>query len=335
MIAADEPSPPASSRPQPRRDVEANKPGSTSASFAALCARIDRHGLIGAESRSLTGGVPDRQGVALCDSVDLLARAAYVHKGLRVVARATSLDDLVTEVGNAVFAAEGFQIGVHDPSNRIDLPTKEVEIRVADAIPFGPNLKNPQHRFVVAVADDELLFGEVESESDASYRRHDAKPWTTSSSLGGRFARALVNLVPDATSILDPCCGAGSIVLEAASLGLDAYGVDWKPAMAGMTRENLAHFGCDATVVKTDARTHRQAADAVVTDLPYGYVLDADERTTRAILERCADNAPAGVFVASADVTLWLEAAGYVDVEVCTVNKREGFTRWIHTARRG
>lgn len=271
----------------------------------------------------------------MCDAVDLVARAAYVHKGLRVIARARSLDGLAAEVEDSAFDAEGFQIDVHDPSGRLGMPTKEVAIRLADAIPCAPNLGNPRHRFVVAVAADEVLFGEVGSESDASYRQHDAKPWTTSSSLDGRFARALVNLVPGAQSILDPCCGAGSIVLEAASLGLDAYGVDWKPAMAGMTRENLAHFGRHATVIKADSRTHRQAADAVVTDLPYGYVLDADERTTRAILDRCIDNAPAGVFVASADVTLWLEAAGYVDVEVCTVNKRAGFSRLVHTAQRG
>ncbi len=319
-----------------RHGAKVIEPRDTSgASFAALCARIDRHGLIAAECRSLTGGVPDGGGVAVCDSVDLVARAAYVQKGLRIIARASSLDDLVAEVEDTVFDADGFQIDVHDPSNRLDMRVQEVAIRLADVMPFDPNLKNPEHRFVVTVAADELLFGEVWSESDASYRRHDAKPWTTSSSLEGRFARALVNLVPDARSILDPCCGAGAIVLEAASLGLDAYGVDWKPAMAGMTRENLAHFGCEATVAQADSRTHQQSADAVVTDLPYGHVLDADERTTRAILERCVDNAPVGVFVAPADFTPWLETAGYVDVEVCTVNKRAGFTRWVHTARRG
>ncbi len=201
----------------PRHDAKVIEPrGKSGASFAALCARIDRHGLIAAECRSLTGGVPDGDGVAMCDSVDLVARAAYVQKGLRIIARARSLDDLVAEVEDTAFDADGFQIDVHDPSDRLGMRVQEVAIRLADVIPFGPNLKNPEHRFVVTVAADELLFGEVLSETDASYRRHNAKPWTTSSSLEGRFARALVNLVPDARSILDPCCGAGAIVLEAA-----------------------------------------------------------------------------------------------------------------------
>lgn len=271
----------------------------------------------------------------MCDSIDLVSRAAFVHKGLRIVARAPSLDELIAVVANTAFDAERFRIDLHNPSGRLDMPSLKVAAAVADAISFDPDLENPRHRFIVAVADDELLFGEVMSEADSSYRRQDDKPWTTSSSLNGRFARALVNLVPDARSILDPCCGAGSIVIEAASLGLDAFGVDWKPAMVGMTRKNLAYLGCDASVVKVDSRTHRQAADAVVTDLPYGYSIDADEQTTRAILARSIENAPIGVFVAAVDFTERLEAAGYVDVEVCTVTKRAGFTRWVHKARRG
>lgn len=308
---------------------------SPGASFAALCVRTEGHGLVAAECRSLTGGVPDAAGVAMCDSIDLVSRAAFVHKGLRIVARAPSLDELIAVVANTAFDAERFRIDLHNPSGRLDMPSLKVATAIADAMSFDPDLENPQHRFIVAVADDELLFGEVMSEADSSYRRQDDKPWTTSSSLNGRFARALVNLVPDARSILDPCCGAGSIVIEAASLGLDAFGVDWKPAMVGMTRKNLAYLGCDASVVKVDSRTHRQAADAVVTDLPYGYSIDADEQTTRAILARSIENAPIGVFVAAVDFTERLEAAGYVDVEVCTVTKRAGFTRWVHKARRG
>ena len=232
------------------------------------------------------------------------------------------------------FPADAFRIDLHDPSGRIDRSTVEAATALADVIPHGPDLRRPRHRFVVAASAERVWFGEVVAETDASYRRHDSKPWTTSSSLDGRFARALVNLVPTARSVLDPCCGAGSIVLEAASLGLDAFGVDWKPAMVGMTQQNLAHFGYDATVVRADSRVHHQVADAIVTDLPYGHAIDADEPTIRAVLERGVEAAPLAVYVARADITIWLRAAGYREVDVYTVRKRAGFTRWVHLARR-
>ena len=123
-------------------------------------------------------------------------------------------------------------------------------------------------------------------------------------------------------------------MLEAAALGLDARAIDWKAAMVGMTTQNLAHFGYAASVIRADSRTHEFApVEAIVTDLPYGHAIDADEPTIRAILANCAGSAPLGVFVAPADFSLWLVAAGYTDIEVHTVLKRRGFTRWIHRAR--
>lgn len=301
---------------------------------AALCARIDRHGLVAAECRSLTGGVPNGDGVAECTTVDRVRRGAFVRTGLNLLAGARSFPDLVRTVADLDVDADRFRIDVHDPAARIGRSTQSIATALADVIPFGPDLSNPRHRFVVVAGAERILLGEVVAESDGSYRRHDTKPWTTSSSLDGRFARALVNLVPDARSVLDPCCGAGSIVLEAASLGLDAYGVDRKPAMVGMTAENLAHFGYSASVVRADSREHEQHADAIVTDLPYGHAIESDEATIRAILDRCIGLAPTAVFVAPADFSTWLRSSGYDDIELCTVRKRAGFTRWVHVARR-
>lgn len=302
----------------------------------AITSRAPRNGTIAAESVALTGASPDADGVAHCTSVSMIARAAYVHRGIRVLARADTFDELRARVAECVHIgldAHRFRIDTHDPAGRSPRNSMEIAVAFANVLNDLPDLSDPVHRFIVVVGSHTWTFGEVVAEADGSYRQHDKKPWTTSSSLDSRFSRALVNLVPDATSILDPCCGAGSIVLEAAALGLDAFGVDWKPALVGMTRENLAHFGYPGTVVRADSRTHQQRADAIITDLPYGFAIDSDEGQIRAILERSATLAPQGVFVAPADISTWLRAAGFSDIVVHTVLKRRGFTRWVHTAR--
>jgi tRNA G10 N-methylase Trm11 len=305
----------------------------------AICARVPEHGLIAAECAALTGGTPDDDGIASCSSIDLIDRAAYVQTGLRTIAIGATFDDLVRAVADvatqSTFEADRFRIDLHDPASRLGLSTQAAATALADVIPFGPDLRDPQHRFLVIAAEDGLRFGAVETVTNSRYRAHETKPWTTSSSLEPRFSRALVNLVPAARSILDPCCGAGSIVLEAASLGLEAVGVDWKPAMVGMTNANLVHFGYRAHVERADSRETRLRADAIVTDLPYGHAIESDEATIRAILERGAQLAPIAVYVAPHDITDWLVAAGYGAVEVHTVVKRRGFTRWIHVARTG
>ncbi len=300
--------------------------------FVTISARLARNELVAAEAFALTGGRPDGDGVARVTTVDRVVRGAYLRRGVRVIAAAASFAELVDDVAAAEFPSDGFRVDVHDPSSRIGRDRLDIAIAIADVLPAAPNLKRPRHRFVVIAGADELLFGEAVVEADSSYLRHDAKPWCTSSSLDARLSRALVNLVPDVRSVLDPCCGAGSIVLEAASLGLVAYGVDWKPAMVGMTRENLAHFGYDGHVVRGDSRAGEQGADAIVTDLPYGHAIQTDESTVRAILERGATLAHRAVYVAPHDISGWLESAGYDMVGLHTVNKRAGFTRWVHVA---
>jgi tRNA G10 N-methylase Trm11 len=303
--------------------------------FAAICVRIPDNALITAECTNLTGGVPDADGFALCQTVEHIPQAAYIRTGLRILAHGSTLDDLLEAVARTDFAAEAFHIDFHSLTRENRVPAQMAIVLLADAIPFYPNLNHPQHRFLLIEREDGLWFGEVVTECKHTYRAHEAKPYNTSSSLPSRMSRALVNLVRLQTrSLLDPCCGTGSILLEAQSLGLQAYGADQNKKMVGMARQNLAYFGYDARIEHADARTYQQIADVLVTNLPYGRFLQADETLIRAILERGVKLAPAAVYVAEHNIVDWLAAAGYRDIAVYPVIKHDGFTRYIHLAHR-
>ena len=309
------------------------------AEFRAETTRIVGSGLVAAECAALTGGRPDEAGVAACSRIDRIDRAAYVRHGSRVVAIAADVDGLVAGVAEAFAGAptesiDRFRVDVVDPLGLLPIGTMDATVRLADAIQAGPDLGDPQHRFVVLVRPGALEFCERLTTSDDSWARHDALPWTTSSSLDSRLARALVNLVPDARSIHDPCCGAGSIVVEAASLGVTTTATDRQPAMVGMTRLNLEHVGLRADVERADARETVVDVDAVVTDLPYGRSIDADPDDRRRILDRIVESAPVAVVVAFGDLGEELRSAGFTDVATCTVEKRRDFARTVHAARR-
>ncbi len=152
-----------------------------------------------------------------------------------------------------------------------------------------------------------------------------------------RLARALVNIVaPPARSIVDPCCGTGTIILEALALGLEARAGDVNPRMVGMTRENAAHFGHTIEPREGDAVSWDVEADAVVTNLPYGHNLEAHEGNLRGILDAGRRMAPVGVYVTPHDLTPMLRDAGYTHVEVLRHPKHTGFrsglVRLVHVA---
>jgi predicted RNA methylase len=301
--------------------------------FLAICARFTGNALIAAECEALTGSRPSPDGIALCREVGRIQHGAYVLRGLRLLARADTLAALVKTVAGMDIAADDFRIEVLQfVSPRVS--ERQTVIALANALTGFPNLDDPSHRFMVLVREEGFYFGEIIVESDQGYRQHSKKPYHMSSSLSSQVSRALVNLVaPPATSILDPCCGSGSILLEAQALGLDAYGLDLNPRMVGMARKNLAYFGYAAQIQRLDARQCQLKVDAVVTDLPYGRFQIREESNLRGILEQCARLAPIAVFVAGEDLSRWLQDSGYMEVEIFPVVKFNELQRFVHRAR--
>ena len=230
--------------------------------------------------------------------------------------------------------AEAFRVEFLRLSDRIQVGKREAILAIANVLDAAPNLDAPAHRFLLAVEEDGFWFGEIVTEVDRSYAQHDAKPCRTSSSLPSRLARVLVNLVvPEARTILNPCCGTGSILLEAQAIGVTAYGIDWNPRMVTMSRQNLASFGYGAPVELGDARNWHRTGDALVADLPYGRFLHTRQEVILGILEAGARLAPVAVYVAAKDISGWLWEAGYGEVQVLRAPKTAGFVRYIHRAR--
>jgi len=301
----------------------------------AVCARIQGNDLVAAECAALTGGIPDADGVAVCQRLDLIPRAAFLTLGVHCLAEALTLDDLCAQIAALPLAADRFRIETLSLWPRNPLPKPQVVLAVANALPAYPDLVNPLHRFLVAAQADRLWFGEILAEPLRDYRTHDTKPYRTSSSLPARLARALVNLVtPPTGSILDPFCGTGSILLEAAALGLGAMGIDNNIKMVGMTRRNLAHFGYPATVELGDAKDYAQTADAIITDLPYGRLLEQDREALRKVLHHTIQLAPQAVYLAQEDISSWLGDAGYARVACYRVRKHHTMSRYVHHAWR-
>lgn len=309
----------------------------TTPDLVALCIRPpgrDINELIAAECEQLTGGRPDGDGVALCRTITHIPHAAYVRMGLRRIAQAPTFDGLLDAIQGAHFDGTDFRVDCLTLSGTFPHSEIRTIVEVANRIPFYPNLETPQHRFLVVAQTGAFWCGEILTETAQSYVPHSAKPYHVSSSLPARMARALVNLVaPPATSLIDPCCGTGSILIEAHALGLQTYGADNNPKIAGMGRKNLTHFNYAPTIDYADARSWTRTADALVTDLPYGKRLLSADAIIPSILAHARTLAPVAVYVAGRNIHAWLANAGYDDIAVYRIIKHNGFTRYVHHAR--
>ena len=101
------------------------------------------------------------------------------------------------------------------------------------------------------------------------------KPAFHPTSLKPKWARLVINLsrCKEKEVLLDPFCGTGSVLIEAAVIGCKAIGSDLDKEMVTGTKKNLAYYKLKAKVKQANAlelEKHYKSVDAIATDPPYG-----------------------------------------------------------------
>ena len=142
--------------------------------------------------------------------------------------------------------------------------------------------------------------GEVALHDRAYQRIH--RPGALKASVAAALV-TLAGVVPGAR-LLDPCCGTGTIAIEAAQRGAVAYGGDLAPEAIDASRIHATHAGVVARFAVMDARRlpfADGAMDCVVANLPGGRQVDAGPSLTlfyrRSVAEMQRVLAPAGRLV--------------------------------------
>ena len=229
------------------------------------------------ELRALTGCTATGRvgiGPAACD----VSRSAYVRLCGEIIARGETLDELCANVAARNLYSDRFRIDVHKIPPRPEDQGTSIACRIANCMDGLPDLNHPRERFAAICCRNEWWFARTLSVGRRGDLLQQSRPRNLSQALSARHARALVNLVAaPGDTLLDPCCGCGTCLIEARHMGIRAWGTDLAPANAFAARANLTHFGMPPAVAVADARTLRGQYDAVVIDFPYGHTTHPSE----------------------------------------------------------
>ena len=140
------------------------------------------------------------------------------------------------------------------------------------------NLREPDFVVRMQMCDGIHLYLEQRvTETDLLEKRKvGERPFFSPISLHPKYARALINLtgVRKGGTVLDPFCGTGGIVIEAAEMGMRAMASDFDPEMVDGCRENMEFYDLpihDFEVLDIGEIGERfHDVDAICTDPPYG-----------------------------------------------------------------
>jgi putative methyltransferase (TIGR01177 family) len=127
-------------------------------------------------------------------------------------------------------------------------------------------------------------------------RRPRSRAFFHPSAIFPKLSRALVNLsgVQPGERFLDPFCGTGSLLIEAAMIGADPVGADIARKMVRGARRNSLKYGQPwLGIIRADARNPPvRGVDALATDIPYGRASSSGGLGSGEILRSLLQGAP-------------------------------------------
>ncbi|WP_218212210.1 TRM11 family methyltransferase, partial [Pseudomonas sp. 2822-15] len=129
--------------------------------------------------------------------------------------------------------------------------------------------------------------------------------------------------------VVDPCCGIGTVLVEALSMGVDIKGSDLNPLVMKGASGNIAHFGYSTDVTIMNIKDIQEEYDVAIIDMPYNLcsVLDKQDQLEMLISARSFARKIVVITVESIDELITM--SGFKITDRCNVKKGKTFTRQI------
>lgn len=287
-----------------------------------------------AELRTLGGGFAPESGIWLSDVPIAWATCGYAKAAGRQLAAAKTLEGLESDIRALNLSVATFNVETVSLPRRRSGST-DAKVRISDCIDGDVSMDEPQVRFLLVISPlgYRLLLRSDTAPNAASWLEASHKPHNSMVGTPVRMAQALLNLtMRSGDTMLDPFCGSGTFPLLAAWAGHQAFGSDISSASVDRARENVGHFGLEATLTCEDARTTQQVAHCIVSNLPYGVYCHLQPGAMREILGNLGRLSPRLTFVTSERIDDLLDEAGYEILQRILVEPNR-FRRLVYVTR--
>lgn len=257
------------------------------------------------------------------------SRSPFIKGRLTVLYSGDSVEEISKRVNQIELDNKTFKvlyIKVNDlPSDRkIEFEEQRaIEKNVGWNIIGKAEMRNPDVLFGIIPFEGRWYFGSY-AESKSVWLHHAKKPQEYSTALSTRLARAVVNIaVPDPAdvSVIDPCCGIGTVLVEALSMGITITGADRNPLAVKGARENIAHFNYHGEVAVQDIAEQEGHYDVAIIDMPYNLYSRATAEEQYTIIKHARRIADRVVILTIEDMDEMILKAGFTIMDRCVANK--------------
>ncbi|MEM2155839.1 MAG: DNA methyltransferase [Candidatus Jordarchaeales archaeon] len=292
----------------------------------------------------------------------VLERAAMCHYGCLLIAKlpfslkqiSSAISSYESGIASIISSSDSFAVRVRcvKPTfHRIDTLALEKVLgeTVRKITGAKVNLENPNKLLIGVLTEGWFLFGLCLGRSarkSLGLRSLRYRPFMTPSSMTPYIARTMVNLsrATPRDIFLDPFCGSGSILIEAALVGCRIIGCDIDPRMVNGAKANLTYYGLNGELTLSDARhLPFSCADRVVTDPPYGRAASTKGIPLKKLLQGFLSSVESVLgkkgwlcmaSPSNVDVESYMNMYGFQVIETYHIRVHESLTRKIIVSRK-
>jgi tRNA (guanine10-N2)-dimethyltransferase len=212
-----------------------------------------------------------------------------------------------------------------------DYPTRlAITKQIAQALPGIGTLDNPDQELYWGFHQNQWFIG-TKLDNQYPYKLHKHRPHQYSNSLPTRLCHSLMVLVDQYFThpkIIDPCCGVGTLLVEALLNNQQITGYEINPLIASHGNANLVYFNLPPVIKNQDMLSSRDTFDLVILDIPYGLYNPYEYQSQLLLLQHCPRLAPYLLLISIEEPSILLQQLGYQPIMQTSITKGK-FTRLI------
>ena len=254
------------------------------------------------------------------------SKSPFIKSKIKIIYSDEFLDRMVRKIKEDNLSYDDFKVS-YVKSEKGDVQYEdrlEATRKIGFVVNGYPDMHKPRNPLAVTKINGLWIFGEYER-NDFKWQKHNDKPYSYSNALGLRMARALVNIAMkdnEEGTLIDPCCGVGTVVIEALDLGIKVKGCEISKQIAYNARENVEFLGyLRDTIVCYDMHKIKDKYDSAIIDIPYGLFSPVTLEEQKAIIHTARNICEKMVIVTFEDMEKFIVEAGFSVIDKCVVPK--------------
>ena len=259
-------------------------------------------------------------------------RSPFVKYCIKDIMMTNSLENLVELIREKDIAYDDFKVKYLDLDESTNFNRRhEIEGIIGYVIRGLARVDAPSIIIGVTCIEGKWMLG-IYLKNQGVWRDHNNRPQEYCNALTTRVSRAIVNITVGAKvncTIIDPCCGVGTVVMEAISMGFDIVGFDINKNISEGAKRNLDFFGYPSVVKHGDIHNLQGHYDIAIVDLPYGILSFINRSEQLALVKSAKALADKIAIISAYDATYDFKNLGLNIIEKCIIPKGK-FKRYLN-----